>query len=73
MQVNMIDREWVCNHCGSGKIMEKAWISLNHEAKIDDDLYVKYVDCCDDRYWCDKCQEETTPMPYENYMEKEDG
>ena len=72
LKVTKQDRKWVCAFCGSDKLAEKAWISLNHDISVDGDCYVKYIDCADEMYWCDSCNEEATPVPYENYKEKED-
>ena len=72
MKVTKTNRKWVCAFCGSDELAEKAWISLNHDVVIDEDCYVKYIDCADEMYWCDKCNEEATPMPYEDYKAKTD-
>ena len=72
LKVTKTNRKWVCAFCGSDKLAEKAWISLNHDVVIDEDCYVKYIDCADEMYWCDKCNEEATPISYEDYHEKTD-
>ena len=72
LKVTKNSREWVCDFCGSEKLNEKVWVNLNEEAVIDGELYVKYVEQADDNYWCDGCNEEAIPIPYEQYKEKED-
>jgi DNA-directed RNA polymerase subunit RPC12/RpoP len=66
------DRKWVCNDCGSEKLMEKAWVFINHEISINENLYVKYDDEAGEEYWCDDCNDEAMPIPFEDYKEKED-
>ena len=66
------NRNWVCSFCGSKDIIEKAWVSLNHDISVDDECYVKYINCADEIYWCDYCNDEASPIPSEDYKEKED-
>lgn len=72
MKVTKHDREWVCNDCGSEKLTEKAWVSLNHDITVDGLLSAKFIDCAYEMYWCDNCEDEATPIPYEDYKDKTD-
>jgi hypothetical protein len=72
LKVTKHNRNWVCNDCGSKNLVEQIWVSLNHEIIVDGENYVKYVDSGNDDFWCEDCDDEATPIPTEDYKEKED-
>ena len=72
MKITKRNRDWACSFCGSKDIIEKACISLNHDISVDVECYFKFIDCADEMYWCNKCNEEATPIPYEDYKAKTD-
>ena len=62
VQKKDMDDMWVCDYCGSEDVDEKAWINMNS---------LEVTDAVNDTtYWCNNCEEEVSPMYYDEWQEK---
>ena len=61
----------VCNTCGGDDIEEKIWVSANEYVTCPDGVYYKYINEAGDLFWCATCNEPCTPMPINDWKEKE--
>ena len=61
----------VCNTCGGDDIEEKIWVSANEYVQCPDGVYYKYINEAGDLFWCATCNEPCTPMPINDWKEKE--
>jgi hypothetical protein len=59
-----MDDMYVCDYCGSEEVSQSAWVNINTE-KLND-----FVE--DSSFWCDNCEEETSPMTYFDWQEKKE-
>ena len=57
-----LDAMYVCDYCGSEEVSQSAWVNINTN-KLND-----FVE--DSSFWCDSCNEETSPMTYFDWQEK---
>ena len=57
-----MDDMYVCDYCGSEEVDEKAWVNMNT-------LEVTSADS-DTIFWCNICDDETSPMTYFEFQEK---
>ena len=57
-----LDDMYVCDYCGSEEVSQSAWVNINTN-KLND-----FVE--DSSFWCDSCNEETSPMTYFDWQEK---
>ena len=55
-----MDNIWVCDYCGSEEVQESVWVNMNTDKIVGSSDY----------YWCENCEEETSPMTYFDWTEK---
>lgn len=67
------DLTYVCEDCGSDKIVEKVWVSVNDTIVKDKKSYSAYEGQASetDYYWCDKCCMEACAITMREYIDKE--
>jgi hypothetical protein len=59
---NDMDDMWVCDYCGTEEVDEKAWVNMNT---------LEVMEGVDDTtYWCNICNDESSPMKYFEWQEK---
>ena len=63
----------VCNTCGGDDIEEKIWVSANEYVTCADGVYYKYANEAGDLFWCATCNEPCTPMPINDWKEKNES
>ena len=64
------DLTYGCEDCGSDKIVEQVWVSVNDTIVKDNKPYSAYVDDDGNAYWCDVCNEETAPCTMREYIDR---
>ena len=64
---------FVCKKCGSEQLEEQVWVDMNSTIVVDDVVYQTVLDSSGDLFHCRRCNEECSPITFEEYMEENDA